>query len=226
MMARLIACLIVGMLHEIAVGADEFHFIDLTNITNQKLVDNLGRGFSGNHLKDLPVGEQTFAKLPFFVGDGIVQLGSKVLSQYPDKIERIPIEQPAKAIHFLHATQFGGGPNTSSVEELFVKDGTTIGELVFHFEDNTESKLPLIYGENVRDWWFRPDEKGVKEGAIGWRGDNPWSNQNQCRIRLYVTTWTNESPATRISSLDFVGRKEETVAAPFCVAITVETDKF
>jgi hypothetical protein len=37
-----------------------------------------------------------------------------------------------------------------------------------------------------------------------------------------MTTWKNPKPDQKIVSIDFRGRKDETVAAPFCVAITAE----
>jgi hypothetical protein len=39
---------------------------------------------------------------------------------------------------------------------------------------------------------------------------------------LYLTTWKNPKPNQKIVSIDFLSRKDETIAAPFSVAMTAE----
>lgn len=223
-MRPLFLCLSIALSQCTLQAADEFHFLDIAPFTNQKLTDDLGRGIPGNHLKELPTGEQTFANVEFRVGDGIIQLGSTVLDSLPGKIEGIPVARQATKIHFLHATSFGGGPNKSEEDALFVKDNTLIGAYVVRYEDQTTESVPIVYGKNVRDWWYREDEMGVKEGEIAWTGDNPWATANQCRLRLYATTWENPKPSKKILSIDYLSRKNATISAPFCIAITTQSD--
>lgn len=206
------------------LSAADVHFLDLGPYTNQKRSDNLGRGVEGNHLTALPGGEQTFQQIKFHIGDGLIQLGSKVLRQMPEKVEGIPVDRTATKIHFLHATGFGGGPNKTEADALFVKDDALIGEYVVRYDDGSSEGILIVYGKDVRDWWFREDEPGVTRGKVAWTGDNPWAMANDCRIRLYTTTWENPKPKIRISGIDYVGRKNDTIAAPFCVAITVQSD--
>ena len=83
--------------------------------------------------------------------------------------------------------------------------------------------LPLIvFGEDVRDWWFRADEKETSRGKVAWKGDNELAKSYECRLRLYLTTLDNPTPDRKIVSIDYIGKKDETVAAPFCVAISLE----
>ncbi len=44
----------------------------------------------------------------------------------------------------------------------------------------------------------------------------------KCGVRLYMTTWKNHKADKKVVSIDYIGRKSETPAAPFCVAMTVE----
>jgi hypothetical protein len=57
---------------------------------------------------------------------------------------------------------------------------------------------------------------------VAWKGDNELAKKYKCRLRLYLTTWENPYPDKKVVSIDYIGKKEETVAAPFCVAITLE----
>lgn len=221
-MRLLFLCLSLVLAQSDLRSADDFNFLDLGPHINQKLTDNLGRGVDGNHLKELSAGEHTFGNVKFRVGDGIIQLGSTVLGALPGKIEGIAVDRTATKLHFLHATSFGGGPNKSEEDALFVKDNTLIGAYIINYEDRTTESIAIVYGKNVRDWWYREDEMGVKQGEVAWTGDNPWATANQCRIRLYATTWENPKPAKKIISIDYMSRKNEAISAPFCVAITSE----
>jgi hypothetical protein len=66
------------------------------------------------------------------------------------------------------------------------------------------------------------NEKETSRAKVAWKGDNNLAGQYSCRMRLYLTTWKNPKPDQKIVSIDFVSRKDETVAAPFCVALTAE----
>lgn len=199
----------------------KFSSLDLTSKTNQKLVDNQGRGFEGNHLKELPVGEQFFAGVKFRVGDGLIQLGSRVLDKFPDKVTDISIGKRAAQLHLLHATAFGGGPNQPGTDG-YVADGTLIGEYLVRYEDKSTETIAIVYGEDVRDWFYVDDEKEPSKGKVAWRGTNEFAPQVGAKLRLYVSSWKNPKPDQKILSIDYISKKNETAAAPFCLAITLE----
>jgi hypothetical protein len=207
--------------------AGERQFVDLSPHFNFKLSENLGRGLEGNNLKQLPTGIRTFGDSPgsstFNVGDGVVQLGSKVLTEQPERIEGIKVGKKTQQIHFLHATGFGGGPCDDPAHPYYVAKGTQIGEYVVTYEDGGTEGIPIVYGEDVRDWFFHENEPGVERGKIVWTGDNDFAKGVNARLRLYSGVWKNPYPDKVIKSIDFIGRKTETVAAPFCLAITLET---
>jgi hypothetical protein len=206
----------------LAVPVDQkLTYVDLQPKFNQKLTDNLGTGAEGNNLTELPTGEQTLGGVKFKVGDGLVQLGSTVLDKMPEKVEGIKIDRKLTRLHILHATAFGGGPNKED-SPWFVKDDTLIGEYKVNFEDKSADTIPIVYGRDVRDWFYVEGEKDVTRGKVVWKGDNARATQVGAKIRLYLTTWENPKPDQKVISIDYVSRKDDTVAAPFCVAMTLE----
>ena len=79
-----------------------------------------------------------------------------------------------------------------------------------------------MFGKDVRDWWFRDDEKEASRSKVAWKGDNELAAKYGCRLRLYLSTWENPKPDSKVISIDYIGQKEATVAAPFCAALTLE----
>ena len=196
-------------------------YLDLEGKTTHKLVDNFGAdGRPGNFLT-VPTGEQSFAGLKFRIGEGVIQLGSTVLQDKPEKVEGIQVDEKVSKLHILHATGYGGGPNVPGTP-WHVTDGTIIGEYKIIYEDKSAEHIQIVFGEDVRDWWFRDDEKETSRSKVAWKGDNEQAKVNGCRLRLYLTTWDNPTPDRKIVSIDYIGKKEDTVAAPFCVAISLE----
>ncbi|HVJ84858.1 MAG TPA: hypothetical protein VM452_04390, partial [Caulifigura sp.] len=175
----------------------ELRFVDLSRHINHSLTDNLGRGFEGNSLSELPKGKQKLGDATFQI-EGVVQLGSKVLINEPEKIEGIKVGVKGEKVHFLHATGYGGGVCDNPTHQWYVPKGTHIGEYIVTYDDGATEGIPIVYGEDVRDWFFHEGEAGVERGKIAWVGDNPFSNRNSCRIRLYSLEWKNPYPMKSI----------------------------
>jgi hypothetical protein len=57
---------------------------------------------------------------------------------------------------------------------------------------------------------------------VAWKGDNGRAKQLDARIRVYQTNWENPWPNKKVTTIDYLSKKDETVAAPFCIAMTVE----
>jgi len=224
-MNRILALAIVVGVAAVAAAEDDkkktFHFVDLQPHANQKRADNMGRGFPGSSLSSLPGGEQSFGGIKFKVGEGLLQLGSTILEAKPEKIAGIKVDAKCAKVHILHATCFGGGPNQAG-SPLFVKDGTTIGEYRLTFEDKSTVAIPIVYGEDVRDWFYVEAEAGPDRGRIAWNGENERSAEVGAKIRVFQTEWKNPKPDSKVVSIEYLGRKSETPAAPFCVAISLE----
>jgi len=224
-LAPITACCALGAV--LAAPADKkFAYVDLQPQANQKLADNFGSGREGNNLAELPKGEQTFEGVKFKIEDGLIQLGSKLLKeQRPDKVEGIKVGKTFAKLHILHATCYGNGSMIGQEgkegDPLFVPDDTLIAEYKVHYEDGSTEVIPVAYGQDVRDWWFTDNSKGVTRGKVAWKGDNELAKSFGGRVRLYLSTWENPKPAKKVVDIDYVKGKD-TPAAPFCLAMTLE----
>jgi hypothetical protein len=200
----------------------KFTLIDLKAHVNHKMGDVNDDDAEGNDLS-LAAGEHTIEGVKMVIGERVMLLGSKVVGNRPEKIEGIKVERKATRLHILHATVFGGGANEAG-SPLHVVDDEFIGAYQIHYDDKSSESIAIEYGKDVRDWWFRDNEKETSRARVAWKGDNRFAANYSCRLRLYLTEWKNPKPDLKIVSISFTGRKDETVAAPFCVAITAEEE--
>jgi hypothetical protein len=217
-LAAMIFCGAVGLA---AAGSDDkrlFYYVDLQPKANQKLDEPLHSGSEGNDLAQLPRGEQTLAKVKFKIGASLIQLGSTLLKDVPAKVDGIAVDRTLARLHFLHACGYGGAPEG---QPTHVKDGTPIGSYVVHYDDKTMATIPIVYGQDVRDWWDWDNSKETPRSRLAWRGDNEYVKKSNIPLLLYRTSWDNPHPDKRVVSLDYVS-SNDTVAAPFCVAVTAE----
>ena len=218
-------CTIAAAIVLFLAGADQkanapkFGFIDLKEKANHKLDEAFHSGAEGNHLGELPKGEQTFEGVKFKIGDKLIQLGSKLVENMPEKVEGIKVDKTFTTLHILHATGYGGGPNEEGTA-YFVPDDTLIGRYHVHYEDGVVEVIPIVYGKDVRDWWWKETEKSVPRAKIAWKGDNDRAKAGSARIRLYLTSWHNPKPHKKVTHIDYSSTFDK--AAPFCVALTAE----
>ena len=188
--------------------------LDLKGKSNQQINDLSGGGdFEGNGLAELPRGEPVLGGVRFRVGDTMIQLGSTNLDSAPKQLEGIPVGRQVARIYLLHGTQWGDPDETPA--------GTRIGEYKVHYQDGSSASIPIVYGQDVRDWW-NTDRDPVTRGRVVWTGSNRASELEQYRatLRLYLGVWENPHPEKKLTGIDVVS--ENTICAPFCVAITVE----
>ena len=200
-----------------AAPPDKFTFVSLDPQANQKLDESLGNGIQGNDLGSLKTGLRTCAAVNFKVGEKFIQLGSKLLkTEKPNKAEGIKVDRKFAKLHILHSTEFGEGG-------AVIEEGTRIAEYKVNYDDGTSATIPVVYGEDVRDWWFYPNSKEATRGKVGWKGENEYSKTFDAQIRLYVLSWENPHPAKKVASITYAKTDPDSVAAPFCVAITLES---
>jgi hypothetical protein len=200
--------------------ADEkFSFVDLDSHMNHDLAENLTGVGSTNSLAQLPTGEQTLGGVKFRVGPGMIQLGSRKVPAFPEKAEGIPVDHKFRKLHILQSTHYGRG---KSGDGWHVDDGVQIGQYVVHYEDGSKQGIPIIYGEDVRDWYFNDGEPGPSRAKTVWKGDNEVATKIGSHLRVYLTTWTNPKPDKKVLTIDFTSDKSETLAAPFCISMSTE----
>jgi len=159
----------------------------------------------GQNLADLPRGIQTFAAVPFDVR-GIIQLsGKKAEMKFPEKVQGILIGQKYQVLHFLHATGW------------VVEDGTQIGSYLLQYADGQERALPIIYGEDLREWHGRSDPvSAITRGTLAW----PSADHEETDHRIFQSSWTNPLPQLEIKSIDYISAMTD--CFPFLIAITGE----
>ena len=195
-----------------------FSLIDLQPKANQKLDDNFhNEKFEGNKLTGIPKGESLFGDVKFKIDEKLIQLGCKYVQDKPDKVEDIKVDKKFSKLHLLHATGFGAFGNSG--DPLYINDGTAIAKYVVKYEDNSQEIIPIVYGEDVRDWFNHDQSKPVTRGKVAWEGENEFAKNFGATLRLYRTEWKNPKPDKKVVSIDFA-REGDSVAAPFCVAMT------
>ena len=165
---------------------------------------------SGNNLAALPKGEQTFAGIRFRIGESFLQLGNKFLPETPQEVEGIQVGVRVIALYILQASHWCN-------ERWGVPDGTTVAQYRVRYEDGSQQLIPVVSGRDIGDFLIG---KPVTRAAIAWRGSNPTAKKVRTGAGLYLSVWENPQPNTKVVSIDYATMK--TIAAPFCVAITVE----
>jgi hypothetical protein len=184
--------------------------LDLQPKANGKLKESFHGGSAGNNLAEVPRGEQKFGGIKFFIGDGLIQLAGSDASKLPAKVEGIKVGRAFGALHILQAC--GTGYQT--------KDGAEIGTYTVHYHDKTTATINVVFGKDVRDWWYYPNSPGVTGGKVAWQGDNAMAKKSGAKVRLYLSSWKNPHPRKKVLTIDF-GSTRTTRAQPFCVALTV-----
>lgn len=191
--------------------------LDLTRFYNAALTQGWQtpeeEALTGNDLSEVPRGLVELGGIRFDVR-GIVQVSGQAMKaqggRYPEQIKGIPVNRKCARVHFLHSTGWS------------TDDGTEIGAYVIHYADGQRRVLPIIYGEDVRDWFFFESLPVASSHArVAWLGANPRTRANgSARLQLYLRTWENPTLEVEIRSIDFVSAM--TACAPFLIGITFD----
>ncbi len=170
-------------------------------------------------LSELPVGLVKLGGVAFDIR-GVIQVrrteplgGPWELAASDDavRVDGISIHQEAARLHLLLGTARSEA------------DGTVVGRLLLRYADGETRSLDLVYGRDVRDWWYDPakaDAETTDRAKVVWTGINPVANEYGRRLRLYLNTRENPRPGVKITNFDFVSAMSE--SAPFLIAVTVE----
>ena len=188
--------------------------IDLSSCYNGSLregwLPSTVAGTTAQKAFPIPFGVSKFDGLDFDVR-GVVQLSGNRMKQaggeFPEKVLDIRAGLKCKRLHFLHAA--GWAANN------YVPLGTQIGTYVVHYADNSEREIPIVTGENLRDW-VPHDEDEVSQGTVVWKDKTPGG----LTARIYKCQWENPQSEIEIKSIDFVSKMTD--ASPFLIAITAE----
>jgi hypothetical protein len=123
---------------------------------------------------------------------------------YPRRFDRIQVGRKCHRVHFLHAATWTETP------------GTEIGGYTLHFVDGELLRMPLVYGEDVKNTVVSTNSTLPSKATVAWTGTNSAGSG----LRLFHSAWKNPRPEVEVLSIDFVSEVKR--AAPFLIAITVE----
>jgi len=122
---------------------------------------------------------------------------------YPSKAIGIPVARSCQRLHFLH------GARWKAVE------GTEIARFLVRNSSGVQV-IPLIYGQDVRDYYVSSDPLPVSKSVEVSLG----ADDKGGPLRVFHTTWLNPEPASEIAAIDFVSNNKE--SSPFLLGITAE----
>jgi hypothetical protein len=171
-------------------------------------------------LRSLPQGLREFGGVQYAIGRNCLHLGSSRrqlrgvrpnsrVDEYPLTVTGLVAGGQFQRLHLLHGVGYGNSG----------EDGVPIAELGLHYADGSTATLEIVNGVHARDWWNNNDPE-VSSGRVVWTvEEDPTEGLGYAR-RLYHSVWDNPHPERTLASIDFVAK--ETVAASFCVAITLE----
>jgi len=172
-------------------------------------------GEAGNDLSEMPRGVQKLDGVEFDVR-GLIQVsgnaGANSRGAFPESAKGIKVGLRCARLHFLHGTGFVD------------REGQKIGSYTVHYADGQTVEIPIVYGEDVRDWWAYPQlAKETNRATVAWSGKNPATKANNLGIQIFRRAWDNPRPDVVIDSIDFKG--DRATSMPFLIAITAESPK-
>lgn len=201
--------------------------LDLQPKANQPLSETFMPGdYPNDNLAELPKGEQHFGGVEFLVGPKMIQLAGKFVPGAPKQVEGIAVGRLVNKLELLHGARWGAFGGPANPLGHWVPDGTPIAYYKVTYADGDAEAIPVVYGQDVRDWWSVWDhDKPTTRSQVVWRGTNAHVQsrqdiQGKTPLRLYLSTWENPRPKVPVTSISLVSLEQ--VPALFCVAITAE----
>jgi hypothetical protein len=177
----------------------DYFTVDLSAYANRGLRDDKAAGLIGwsnqgeNDMRELPIGRQTFAGIPFFIAapKAAIALYSTMANNtdLPKEVKGIKIGKRADALFFLHCAPW-------CQEHPF--------KYRVNYDDGTSVEIPITAGQQVIDWWDDPNK--YAEAMPRWGSFVAWTGNNPMRkgIILPGYEWTNPHPEKGIRDIDFL----------------------
>jgi hypothetical protein len=196
--------------------------VDLTDYYNAVLTQNWYAGGPGNDLSELPQGIQNLDGTPFDIR-GLIQVTNGEMVElgrrFPNAVTGIRVNRKGTELHFLHAAR---RPNDANESET----GSRLASYVIHFADGQTAEIPLVYGQDLANWWNLPVlPSAAVRARVAWKGQNALTRKSDCNLHLFKLTWHNPQPERAISTIDFIVSSEGAAVRrpwPFLIAITLE----
>lgn len=162
-------------------------------------------GSTDNRFGDLRPGPLTVDGVRFDVR-GVLQLGGNMVPMLPRVLQGLPVHRIARRLHFLHASAWDGPARGE------------IGHYLIHYADGATERIPLVHGENIRDWWVDP--RIPTRPTPAWTGANPHLAANGLEVGLYHLAWDNPRPDEPVAFLTFATEGRDRL--PFLIGFSTE----
>ena len=92
--------------------------------------------------------------------------------------------------------------------------GKDVGEFVIHYKDGKIARIPLIVGENIKDWW---NPKVLPHARVAWMGNS----SKHSPVGIYMIKWINPFKTNRVKTIKFIA-EDKTGPQLVWIAATVE----
>lgn len=199
--------------------------LDLSKQANQFRDDRGWFGDKAFTFKDLPVGRQVFAGVPFEVYNfktspvpTVVMLGGPGIPNAPAKeVRGIPVHLKADALFFLHAARIDNRRNEAEVRE---KKAYEIARYVVHYADGQTADIPLRAEIDVDDFKQRTPS-AIPGAQVAWT--RPFEGTEFTAV-AYSKPWDNPRPDAEIASIDLI-QVDASRGVPALIAVTAASAK-
>jgi len=200
---------LISRLSEPRNAETDARMLDLATHYNASLLHLSQIDQSGKLLATYPEGVQKIGGADFDVR-GLVHLTARRFPiAFPDRVANIPVNRKCASMHFLHGTIF------------VANNGSKVASFVIHLADGSKAEVPVVYGKDVKTRWFDRNQKSEWENPKpAWTTPPDKVGPTGKSLRLYVSSWKNQSPDTEVTSIDFISGMSD--SAPFLLAITAE----
>ena len=206
----------------VIAGADlEYHAIDLSKQANQYRDE---KGWFGDRrftFRDLPLGKQKFAGVPYDVYEfatspvpTVVMLAGKgVPGALPKQVAGIPVGRKADALFFLHAARID---RPMSDQERKQKKRFELFRYVVHYADGSQADVPVFSQIGV-DHYYQDSPRALPGAQIAWT--KPYAATGPAAV-AYAMQWNNPQPEKEIATIDVAYGPDPSRGVPAVLAIT------
>ncbi len=216
-----------------------YETIDITDYCTQYIAENAGKpgwfGDKGKDLRNLRMGEQTFANVLYHLVDyatapvpDCIMLGAdRAPDGLPREVEGIKIGKKADMIFFLHAAKVTRPIRDDERARIGARrnafDLPEVARYVIHYDDGSSVDVPVILEKHVRHW-EQEEPMPLEEGVVATTFPIP-GIQDRKGV-LYSLQFRNPRPDIEIASIDVVLGKDKNDrygrrAIPALLAITL-----
>jgi hypothetical protein len=181
--------------------------MDLWDKSTSKSMMWMNANEKGNDMRNLPVGEQTFANIKFNVIDPSKNNRRAVIAVSGQKgfpaSTTIEVNDTAKTIYLLHSVSSAGSENVC-------------GSVVLQYADGTNHVQYIIKDKHLVTWWF-PELKAEKAG-VAWFGASPVS----LKVGVCWAAIHNPSPGKQIKNIVINAALDKTIYTVLGITLSTQ----